>query len=496
MNDNFFELSAEQAGLVPAPQPAAQSGLAGAQVRWSYKVPTPLGITQSTFELGEEALRFTSDDVMSGNATLPWASIREGCTAAMAGMGGRGAPDLPDWVPSRIEWLVLSRTPGSGPAFMRVLPQGSDREALVAEVQGRLGAGWIGDHLPVADVQRRLGITEGTWSTLKVVGIVIAVLASLVALLMLLVLLMHPVVLVPAGVVLGGWLCRKGLRGLRDGLAVANTPTAKAASAALGLVELEGRAIAPASSPAPVTGRLSAWWDVTVSVWSEERNGKGQWRQVAARHDGRIDLIELEDDTGRLPIWLPGATLLLEPRSWDSEKDVLPPGGIALLDELGFPWNSQRRLLVREECLEVNHSLYVLGTLDERRNLREASEAGPFDRCLQQLLSGQWRRTLVGAVPTPLRVIVSVLIGFLGILTQVGNGGRSALREAIVAPPAIAPDALVVWKGRGGRPFLVSSRAEQAALAALRKRSLWTFGVGAAVLCYDLYHVVEFFLGR
>jgi hypothetical protein len=474
------------------PAPATQA----LQKRWSYKVPTPLGITESTFEIGDDALRFTSDDVMSGSQTLPWASIREGCTAAMAGMGGRGAPDMANWVPSQIEWLVLSRTPGSGPAFMRVLPQGGDRDAIVAEVQARLGAGWIGDHLPVTEVQKRLGITEGTWSTLKVVGIVIAVLALLVLLLILLTLLTHPVITVPAGIVLGAWLCRKGLRGLSDGLAVANSPTSKASSAALGLVELEGRALSDAASPAAVTGRLGAWWDVTVCVWSEERSGKGHWSQVAARHDGRIDLIELEDDTGRLPIWLPGATMLLEVQSWESGKDDLPPRGVALLDDLGFPWNSQRRLLVREECLEVGNTLYVLGTLDERGNLRDPSEANFFERVVQQLASGQWRRTVVGAVPAPLRVVVSVLIGFLGIVTQVGRGGERALREAVVAPPEIAPSALVVWKGRSGRPFLVSNRTENDALAALRKRSLWTFGAGAAVLCYTLYHIVDFFIRR
>jgi hypothetical protein len=466
------------------------------QRRWSYQVPTPLGITQSTFEVAEDALRFTSDDVMSGSQTLPWTSIREGCTAAMAGMGGRGAPDLPNWVPSQIEWLVLSRTPGSGPAFMRVLPQGSDRDAIVAEVQARLGAGWIGDHLPITQVQQRLGITEGTWSTLKVAGIVVAVLAALVLLLILPMLLMHPVITVPAGIVIGTWLCRKGLRGLSDALAVANSPTSKASSAALGLVELEGRAISNTASPAAVTGRLGAWWDVTVCVWSEERSGKGHWSQVAARHDGRVDLIGLEDDTARLPVWLPGATLLLDARTWESGRDVLPPDGVALLDELGFPWNSQRRLLVREECLEVGHTLYVLGTLDERGNLRDPSEANRFERGLQQLVSGQWRRTVVGSAPAPLRVIVAVLIGFLDIFTQVGRGGERAMRDVVAAPPALAPSALVVWKGRSGRPFLVSNRTEDAALAALRTRSLWTFGAGAAVLCYVLYHIVDFFIRR
>jgi hypothetical protein len=476
-----------------------QSGSAPAtparSLRWSYKVPTPLGITQASFEVADDELRYTSDDVMSGSATLPWATIREGGTAAMAGMGGRGAPDMPNWVPSQIEWLVLSRTPGSGPAFMRVLPQGSDRDAIVAELRARLGAGWIGDHLPITDVQQRLGITEGTWSTFKVIGIVVAVLALLVLLLMSLVMLTHPVITVPASIVLGAWLCRKGLRGLSDALAVANSPTSKASSAALGLVELEGRALASAPTAAAVTGRPSAWWDVTVSVWSEERT-KGHWSQMAARHGGRIDLVELEDDTGRLPIWLPGATMLLAVQSWESGKDVLPPNGVALLDELGFPWNSQRRLLVREQCLEVGKTLYVLGTLDERSNLRDPSEAGPLERGLQQLVSGQWRRTVVGAAPAPLRVIIAVLIGFLDIFAQVGNGGDRALREAVIAPPALAPSALVVWKGRSGRPFLVSNRTENTALAALRTRSLWTFGAGAAVLCYTLYHVVDFFIRR
>src|SRR4051812_5321759 len=85
------------------PAPSTQAP----QTRWSYKVPTALGMTESTFEVADDALRFTSDDVMGASQTLPWATIREGCTAAMAGMGGPGAPDLPNWIPSRIEWLLL-----------------------------------------------------------------------------------------------------------------------------------------------------------------------------------------------------------------------------------------------------------------------------------------------------------------------------------------------------------------------------------------------------
>ena len=115
--------------------------------RWTFMVPTALGVTQSTYRLADDGLHFTSDDVFSASETLSWASIRQGCTAAMAGMGGKGAPELPNWVPAQLEWLLLSRTAGSGKAFMRVLPQGGDRDAIVAAIQARLGSGWVGERL-------------------------------------------------------------------------------------------------------------------------------------------------------------------------------------------------------------------------------------------------------------------------------------------------------------------------------------------------------------
>ena len=466
-----------------------------ATLRWTFSVPTALGATHSTYEVTDGALRFESDDLFGGSEDVRRDSIHSGGTAAMAGMGGRGGPDLPNWVPSQLEWLLLSRTEGGGKAFMRVL-QGADREAIVAAVQGRLGSRWIGARLPLKDAQRQLGITSGTWSTLKVVGIALAVMALLAGLIIVLGLLFHPVFTVPAGFALGAWLCRRGLTGLRDGIAVANTPTAKVSSAALGLVELEGRAVTDAPVLAGITGRPSVWWDVSIYLWYEDGHNNGQWRQVAARYGGTIGVVELEDDSGRIPVWLSGATVLLDSRSWESRKDTLPAPGAALLDELGFPWTGNRNIRVTETCLEASQTLYVLGTLDERRNLPEPSDANALERALLSLRTGQWRRALVGAVPEPARVIVAVLIGFLDIFTQIGHGGERGQRADLALPPSIAPSALLVWKGRSGRPFLVSNRAERDALAALRKRSLLLFGIGAAVLCYTLYQLIDLPAGK
>lgn len=467
--------------------------------RWSFKAPTPLGLTQSSYQFADDGLHFTSDDPLRGGEVLPWASIQQGCTAAMAGMGGRGAPDLPNWVPSQMEWLLLSRTDGVGKAFMRLLPQGGDRDAVVAALQARLGARWAGTRLPLKEAQAKLGINEGPASGIKAVGLIAAVMACLVALLFLIGVLAHPLVFTPLGFLVGGWICRDGLAGLRDAIALANTPTAKTRSAAIGLVELEGRAITDHPSPAGITGRPSVWWDVSVWVWSIDSDKNGSWQQVAARYGGNSNHVRLEDDTGQMQIWLEDATILVSGRRWESEKDELPAPGLALLDEMGFPWAGNKRIRVVEKCLEANGSLYVLGTLDERRRVRAFSQMQGLDRWRYLLRSGEWRRALVTAVPAvpaAARMVVAVLIAYIDMMTSIGRGGKRPSQGAAQGePPAIDPAAVLVWKGLSGRPFVVSNLPETAALTGLRRRSLVTVVFGGAILCFTLYQLIEYFGG-
>ncbi len=236
-------------------------------MRHSFTVRTPLGDTHCTVEIGDEALHFESDDPFSGGVeTLRWESIKEGGTAAISGMGGRGGPELPNWVPTQLEWLGLSRTPGAGKPLMRALPAGAARDSIVAAVRQRLGSRWIGERMPLQDAQSRLGVSSSDGSGLKVAGIIVAVLALLALLIILLVWVLQ-IFWIPAGFFTGGWLFRKGLNGLRDGLAVANTPTAKSSSAALGLVELQGRArtIRRRHRPASLGGRVSGGMWLSVS---------------------------------------------------------------------------------------------------------------------------------------------------------------------------------------------------------------------------------------
>ena len=52
---------------------------------------------------------------------------------------------------------------------------------------------------------------------------------------------------------------------------------------------------------------------------------------------------------------------------------------------------------------------------------------------------------------------------------------------------------MLVWKGRAGHALIVSDRRETEAIAQLRKRSLWSLGVGAVILCYCLYELINLF---
>jgi hypothetical protein len=444
--------------------------------------------------LAGDELRFASQNPLGGGReVVRWDAVREAGTATVDMPGGRGGPDLAAWVPDRMEWLVLSRRDG-GRSLMCVLPKGPERDAVVAAVRDRLGPRWIGEGLPLQDAQKRLGIASSTrGETLRVIGLVASVLALLFVLLLALAVL--STFLLPAGFALGAWLFHRGLAGLRDALAIAGTPPSRVASAALGLVELEGRAIAATPSPAGITGRPSVWWDAAVDAWYADSDGGGQWRQVAARHGGTIDTVELEDDTGRIPIWLRDADLLLEVDTWETGRDDLPSPGAALLEGIGFGWSSGTKLRVRETRLEQGAPMYVLGTLDERRHLPEGATATGVARLVELARTGEWRGALLQRLPAWSRMTVAVLFGFLDLLTKVGRGGERPRRAEATAPPDLPPTAVIVWKGRLERPFVVSNRHEEAALAHLRQRSLAWLAIGAAILCYCLYETLSLLAG-
>jgi hypothetical protein len=212
---------------------------------------------------------------------------------------------------------------------------------------------------------------------------------------------------------------------------------------------------------------------------------------VASRYGGLAESVDIADDSGSATVWLNGAELLLDLKSWESGKDVLTPRGIALLDTLGFPWEGGQKVRVTEECVEVGATLYVIGTLDLRRNVPESMAPGRLERMIDAIRTGAWRRKVVAAAPAFMRIVLAVFIGFIDMFAGMGGARIRPRTSSHAAPPALPPNARMVWKGHGDRPFIVSDRPEQGALAALRKRAWVTGGIGVAIICFVLYELVS-----
>jgi hypothetical protein len=116
-----------------------------------------------------------------------------------------------------------------------------------------------------------------------------------------------------------------------------------------------------------------------------------------------------------------------------------------------------------------------------------------FERLVRLVRTGEWRKRLVYAMPTPLRAPMLVAIGYLEMMGSVGTGGQRARRLEDASPPQLEPNAVVIWKGRAGRPLAIADQRESETLAQLRKRSLWFLGGGIVVLCWALYQFIDLF---
>ena len=80
-----------------------------------------------------------------------------------------------------------------------------------------------------------------------------------------------------AALAAGPWAYYRGFRTLRTRRLIANTPTARIRSMAMGLVEVHGSVRARSTLTAPFSQRPCAYWEVDISVRGRNR---GSWTVV------------------------------------------------------------------------------------------------------------------------------------------------------------------------------------------------------------------------
>lgn len=299
---------------------------------------------------------------------------------------------------------------------------------------------------------------------------------TVILMLLILGFLFNPISLLAIGGATAFWV---GLRDQRFAMTMDALPTARASSAAIGLVELEGVARADGTSLSPVSGQRCLRWDVKLEV-REKRGDETEWHVISQLSAEPAPLILLEDATGRVPVWTRGADWILANHQWESHKTgAPPPASAAWLEQMGCAWASGRHLRLSESLLLEGGPLYAIGTLDEQRMALE--------RCRSLGQHGDpahWTRRqitvepLLRLLPVKLAQFIQIMGGMFGMGEFLGD--HKAVRTEEAQPPELPPERVLLWHGSPGRPFILSDRHETAALDRVRVRARWLILGGSA----------------
>jgi hypothetical protein len=200
------------------------------------------------------------------------------------------------------------------------------------------------------------------------------------------------------------------------------TPRSQIRDAALGLVEIRGRATGPYTMPAPITGKSCFLYQATA--WQQYEDEQQEWKKIA---DETLHLpFFIDDSTGQLLIEPLGADLDLHPGFREeytaslfssttlSKKDDIPPRILVFLSRHGIV--PALRLRIEERLIEPEDTLFIAGTLMDNPGVqlrpfaprdirpREASTNqmgnAASNPSSQQLLTPQVIRLQSGAAPT------------------------------------------------------------------------------------------------
>lgn len=175
-----------------------------------------------------------------------------------------------------------------------------------------------------------------------------------------------------AGVATGPWLYWRGFRTLRTRRLIADTPTARIRSMAMGLVEING-AVEPRSTVrAPFSGKPCAYWEVDVAIQSRQ-----SWRIVHRNQSGNP--FYLSDETGVALVYPHGSQCRIH---FGTEEQcmglALPPCYAEYMNTHSSVLGRLARIGIlrfRERILEAGQRAYVLGTATTRSQARVVAES-------------------------------------------------------------------------------------------------------------------------
>lgn len=178
-----------------------------------------------------------------------------------------------------------------------------------------------------------------------------------------------PPIFLVAGIALGIYGFVKGFKTRAKKRLIANIPTSKVRSIAVGLVEISGKA-----KPnrylleSPFTRKPCVFFQYAILEFQVDEQGRADWVTIAEKTTS--NWFYLEDETGKVLInpmaaqlYLNGHEKSFSMRLGSSEEESRFKEG---LERLGIDWRgtlgSERRLRCRETILEPGKQIYAIGS--------------------------------------------------------------------------------------------------------------------------------------
>lgn len=154
-----------------------------------------------------------------------------------------------------------------------------------------------------------------------------------------------------------------GFRALRVQRLIADTPTAKVRSLAMGLVEVQGKVCARSRVTTPFTNQACAWWEIELQTLRQSGKGVKHWNTVYREQSGNP--FYLDDGTGTAMVYPQGAKVSAGDVVHEETMGLGVPEPYATFmagRQLGMRhiW-SMGAMRFRERRLEEGRSIYVLG---------------------------------------------------------------------------------------------------------------------------------------
>ncbi len=271
-------------------------------------------------------------------------------------------------------------------------------------------------------------------------------------------LLSQPLFWAGLGVVFGPIFFIRGFRVLQRTRLIMDTPRSTVRAAALGPVEVSGKAVGPYTLVAPMSKTECFYYRIVV-----ETNPEGDLRQKAQELCAPL---YLDDGTGKLMIYPEGAELRVQCSSERSDY-----GKLAVAAMTRYP--TEKPEFSQEYCICPGDEIFVLGTLQEN----------PWAKKDPNAESSELSRIGPGFVSQDEADLLQHE-AFMGLNPSLPAG-------TVLAPPAefdFHPPAILM-KGKG--PFVISTESQLEFVRALHWKAILYIWGGPLAALWGLWEILS-----